>query len=178
MGASKIVRNIFGGLIGIIVVCWTIESSYEVTRYESHRFQCRSRFNELKSVTSEEKIVTLIFPENIVLHWEKANKELEWNDKLYDVIEIKHISSQLIIRCIEDGEEREIIRSFRNMIACRRGQDNDLVSFSFHHIKYVLPTGLLFTFVEEIKDPRPTYFEFLFGLKIIETASPPPDVLS
>ncbi|MEP7321781.1 MAG: hypothetical protein ABI761_07670 [Saprospiraceae bacterium] len=178
MGASKISRNIFGGLIGIIVVCWMIQSSYEVTRYEYCRFQCRSRFNELKSKIREDKIVTLIFPESQVLNWEKGNKELEWNDKLYDVIEIKHISSHLVILCIEDGEEQDIIRSFRDRVACRKDQGNDLVSFSLHHIKYVLPPGISFEFAEDAKHPKPVYFEYLFGLKIIETASPPPDVLS
>ncbi|MEO5582835.1 MAG: hypothetical protein ABIR66_09090 [Saprospiraceae bacterium] len=175
MGASTISRNILGGTIGIIFACWVIESSYWTTQYEYKRFQCNARFNELKSIIPDDKIVTLIFPENTVLHWEKVNKELEWKDKLYDVIEIKHSSSHLVIRCIEDGEEQAIIRSFRNRIACNSGQDNDLVSFSFHHIKYILPTALLFTFVEEVKHPKPIYFEFLFGLRTIETASPPPD---
>ena len=177
MGTSKIRTPFLRILFGFVVVFWMIGSAYVVTLYQYRRFQCQEQFEENKSFVLPDQMVTLIFPRDQVLHWEKVNKELEWKDKLYDVIEITYTTSQLIIRCIEDHAEDAVVRTFRNVFRSRRNQDHDS-SFSFQTLKCILPAYHIFKSIEDSEIQEPSFVASYFGLEAKETTSPPPDFMA
>lgn len=65
---------------------------------------------------SSDEVTTLIFnqQDRNGLEWEEG-KEIRYGNEMYDVIDTATVNDQLIVRCIHDKKERELIENYQKI---------------------------------------------------------------
>jgi len=90
-------------LIGCILPIVILELKSQLDR-----IACRVHFDQQKNQISSDRIQIFTFSKNVVIQWERKNKEFTFNGKLYDVVDIDSTEALWIVKCVSDEIEDKI----------------------------------------------------------------------
>lgn len=128
----------------------------------------------LKNQKDHKDVVQLSFKEDESkqLYWED-DQEFSFNGEMYDVIEKKRGGNILIIRCIPDKKETDLLKEYQKQ---NKHNSSNSTVFQLITTQFVLPVGYLIKPTERQIEIR--YQDYSSSLQNIASTVilPPPDV--
>jgi hypothetical protein len=135
----------------------------------------------LKAHPDDKLLTTIEFssakysPSNDQPDWENEN-EFRFAGNMFDVIEKKHVGSKIILRCLEDKNETELLKAYEQLEKKQTQEGKNKTATFFQ----LLATVYVVTEITSIQQPRTNLFTPLSHLhfnllqRSCEILTPPP----
>lgn len=113
------------------------------------------------------------------IDWKEEGKEFALNGVMYDVVKTTTLNGRLLIYCLNDQKEKQLINSL--VKAIHSGQTNTngksgKQSVKFQLPVYVIPDNLSDLFTTDLQKPLQNRTAMQFSSSVQELIDPPPQI--
>jgi hypothetical protein len=164
----------------LLLLLFSQAGYYLIYKFQQHQIK-ESAKKELLSKLPESSLEIIDAHANRnEIRWEEKNKEFYLHGQMYDVAFIKVVDGKILIYCLNDSKEEDLLKSLANTVKSVNDQSNSGKEGQ-HVIKFQLPDFLIpDQQTITINEPATAkYVEYSSPLitNIKELFTPPPDLM-
>ena len=177
---SKLRKVFF--IFTILVITVLITGNYfiykQVTKAHKKEFKAyiRSHFAKTQTVSISP---SELYSNNSHITWLDHNKEILFNDVMYDIISYKSEGVKVLLTVVEDTEEKELMNRYKNQfneIYNNSSKSKNSLAKDFFAFKYLSQTSISIT-IPESQLHYATHFLSKIYKGFSSALTPPPDCI-
>lgn len=158
-------------IAAILLLLWIAQCTLPYLACGLGRVWCRI---ERLSNSANKKVAVFIFNSTEQINWQITNQELLLADKLYDVVDIQYRNHQIIVRCIADERETNLVKIYTHIQKEKSKRQINNIFKKTVSVKYIQEANSLSNCF--------TYFALVSGQELlvlcdafVQINSPPPE---